>query len=258
MHLAHPLIPLDEPINDCLYVYHAEKNECPIDVYFTIDTSETIALQEPPPGSLVESIKSFTEQFAQRLEDHEFKGVVRINWNLGGLHFSQRQEVFSRMASKSEFIAIRYLGKGTYIDCAIANMTQEMVRSPTYPKSLRFAVVITDGHVTGNPCGGIKVAAEKARDEGIRIFVVAASKNVDENGLKEIANSPAAVYRRDFMAVDLSQGRAIIHTETMDRRKRRLWAEGWTRRQGDSRRSSEYLSIKLHAKIINSFFIVCH
>uniref|UniRef100_A0A3B4BAQ7 VWFA domain-containing protein n=1 Tax=Periophthalmus magnuspinnatus TaxID=409849 RepID=A0A3B4BAQ7_9GOBI len=232
MHLAHPLIPLDEPviqlyrkhfhqINDCLYVYHAEKNECPIDVYFTIDTSETIALQEPPPGSLVESIKSFTEQFAQRLEDHEFKGVVRINWNLGGLHFSQRQEVFSRMASKSEFIAgvskIRYLGKGTYIDCAIANMTQEMVRSPTYPKSLRFAVVITDGHVTGNPCGGIKVAAEKARDEGIRIFVVAASKNVDENGLKEIANSPAAVYRRDFMAVDLSQGRAIIHTETMDR-----------------------------------------
>lgn len=34
-----------------------EKNECPIDVYFTIDTSETIALQEPPPGSLVESIK---------------------------------------------------------------------------------------------------------------------------------------------------------------------------------------------------------
>ncbi|XP_033837757.1 collagen alpha-2(VI) chain isoform X1 [Periophthalmus magnuspinnatus] len=198
-----------------------KKNECPIDVYFTIDTSETIALQEPPPGSLVESIKSFTEQFAQRLEDHEFKGVVRINWNLGGLHFSQRQEVFSRMASKSEFIAgvskIRYLGKGTYIDCAIANMTQEMVRSPTYPKSLRFAVVITDGHVTGNPCGGIKVAAEKARDEGIRIFVVAASKNVDENGLKEIANSPAAVYRRDFMAVDLSQGRAIIHTETMDR-----------------------------------------
>lgn len=35
----------------------AGKNECPIDIYFTIDTSETIALQESPPGSLVESIK---------------------------------------------------------------------------------------------------------------------------------------------------------------------------------------------------------
>ncbi len=96
-------------------------------------------------------------------------------------------------------------------------MTQEMLRSPSYPKALRFAVVITDGHVTGNPCGGIKVAAERARDEGIRMFVVAASKNVEETGLREIANSPATVYRRDFMAVDLSQGRAIIHTETIDR-----------------------------------------
>lgn len=112
---------------------------------------------------------------------------------------------------------IQYLGKGTYIDCALMNMTQEMLRSPSYPKALRFAVVITDGHVTGNPCGGIKVSAERARDEGIRIFAVAASKNIDEMGMREIANSPGMVFRRDFMAVDLSQGRPIIHTETIDR-----------------------------------------
>lgn len=96
-------------------------------------------------------------------------------------------------------------------------MTQEMLRSPTHPKALRFAVVITDGHVTGNPCGGIKVAAERARDEGIKMFVVASSQNIEETGLREIANSPASVYRRDFMAVDLSQGRATIHTPTIDR-----------------------------------------
>lgn len=96
-------------------------------------------------------------------------------------------------------------------------MTHEMLRSPQHPRALRFAVVITDGHVTGNPCGGIKVAAEKARDENIRMFVVAASNNIEETGLKEIANSPATVYRRDFMAVDLSQGRASIHRPTIDR-----------------------------------------
>ncbi|TNM98058.1 hypothetical protein fugu_014304 [Takifugu bimaculatus] len=199
----------------------ARKNECPIDVYFTIDTSETIALQEPPPGSLVESIKDFTRQFVKRLENAEYRGAVRINWNIGGLHFSQQQRVFSRIGSKADFLngvdGIQYLGKGTYIDCALMNMTQEMLSSPSDPKALRFAVVITDGHVTGNPCGGIKVSAERARDEGIHIFAVAASKNIDEMGMREIANSPGMVFRRDFMAVDLSQGRPIIHTETIDR-----------------------------------------
>uniref|UniRef100_A0A665XFP7 Collagen alpha-2(VI) chain n=1 Tax=Echeneis naucrates TaxID=173247 RepID=A0A665XFP7_ECHNA len=180
-----------------------KKNECPIDIYFTIDTSETIALQEPPPGSLVDSIK--VQQFYNLNKyDAEFRGAVQIRWNIGGLHFSQKQEVFSNIGPKSNFISvrIRYLGKGTYIDCAISNMTQEMLRSPSSPSALRFAVVITDGHVTGNPCGGIKVAAEKARDEGIRIFVIAATKNVEETGLREIANSPAMVYRRDFMKCD--------------------------------------------------------
>ncbi|XP_065809861.1 collagen alpha-2(VI) chain isoform X2 [Labrus bergylta] len=198
-----------------------KKNDCPIDVYFTIDTSETIALQESPPGSLVESIKQFVKRFVQRLEDVEYKGAVRISWNIGGLHFSQRQEVFSPIGPKADFITrldgIRYLGKGTYIDCALTNMTQEMMRSPTSQRALRFAVVITDGHVTGNPCGGIKVAAERARDEGIRLFSVAASKNIEETGMREIANSPATVYRDEFLAVDLSQGRAVIHDQTIDR-----------------------------------------
>uniref|UniRef100_A0AAZ3R7A5 Collagen alpha-2(VI) chain n=1 Tax=Oncorhynchus tshawytscha TaxID=74940 RepID=A0AAZ3R7A5_ONCTS len=195
----------------------AEKHECPIDVYFTIDTSETIALQEPPPGSLVESIKMFTERFAERLEDADYKGLVQIRWQLGGLHFSQRQQVFSRIQAKDGVRGIRYLGKGTYIDCALANMTQEMTRSPSDPRALRFAVIITDGHVTGNPCGGVKVTAERARDEGIRMFVVAATKNVDETGLREIANSPANIYRKDFLAVDLSGNRPVIQLDTIDR-----------------------------------------
>ncbi|XP_056148726.1 collagen alpha-2(VI) chain isoform X2 [Lampris incognitus] len=198
-----------------------KKHECPIDVYFTIDTSETIALQESPPGSLVESIKTFTETFAERLENADYRGLVQIRWAIGGLHFSQRQQVFSSIGPKDAFIQevrkIRYLGKGTYIDCALTNMTQEMLHAPSDPKALRFAVVITDGHVTGNPCGGIKVAAEKARDEGIKMFVVAASRNVDETGLREIANSPSTVFRRDYMAVDLSQGKAVIQTDTIDR-----------------------------------------
>uniref|UniRef100_A0A3P8QCH1 Collagen alpha-2(VI) chain n=1 Tax=Astatotilapia calliptera TaxID=8154 RepID=A0A3P8QCH1_ASTCA len=206
----------------CVLIFSLlEKNECPIDVYFTIDTSETIALQEPPPGALVESIKIFTERFAQRLDDEELRGVVRITWKIGGLHFSQTQSVFSRFASKNDFITgvrgIRYLGKGTYIDCALREMAKEIQSSPSYPRALRFAVVITDGHVTGNPCGGIKVAAEEARDKGIHIFAVAASNNIEETGLRDIASSPVSLYRNEYAAVNFSQNRVTIDTPTIDR-----------------------------------------
>uniref|UniRef100_A0A673KDK2 Collagen alpha-2(VI) chain n=1 Tax=Sinocyclocheilus rhinocerous TaxID=307959 RepID=A0A673KDK2_9TELE len=198
-----------------------EPTECPIDLYFVIDTSETIALQENPPGSLVKSIKDFTTTFATKLKDVNYKGLVQISWSVGGLHFSQRQEIISTITSKDVFIErlkpITYLGKGTYIDCAITNMTQQLVRSPSKPNATRFAVVITDGHVTGNPCGGIKVAAERARDEFIKIFAVASSRNLEETGLREIANSPAGVYRNKYMAVDLTGVRPVIVTSTIDR-----------------------------------------
>uniref|UniRef100_A0A4W4FJA7 VWFA domain-containing protein n=1 Tax=Electrophorus electricus TaxID=8005 RepID=A0A4W4FJA7_ELEEL len=198
-----------------------KKPECPIDLFFLIDTSETIALQEDPPGSLVESVKEFTITFAQKLENVDYKDRVKISWSVGGLHFSMRQKLISALDSKNKFIeklrSIQYLGKGTFIDCAITNMTTEMLRTPSKPNVKRFAVVITDGHVTGNPCGGIKVAAERARDESIKLFAVATSMNLDEIGLREIANSPAGVYRSDYMAVSLTGARPLILTETIDR-----------------------------------------
>lgn len=123
------------------------------------------------------------------------------------------------------------MGKGTHIDCALKNMTKEMLRAPSDPTALRFAVVITDGHVTGRPCGGIKVSAEEARDKGIRIFVVAASTNIDETGLREIANSPASLFRDKYMAVDLSQNRPILHIESIDRIIKAMVAHNHTHTQ---------------------------
>uniref|UniRef100_A0A669C5A2 Collagen type VI alpha 2 chain n=1 Tax=Oreochromis niloticus TaxID=8128 RepID=A0A669C5A2_ORENI len=105
----------------------------------------------------------------------------------------------------------------TYTDCALRAMATEIQSSPSYPKALRFAVVITDGHVTGNPCGGIKVAAEEARDKGIHIFAVAASNNIEEPGLRDIASSPVSLYRNEYAAVKFSQNRVTIDTPTIDR-----------------------------------------
>ncbi|GAA6093832.1 collagen alpha-2(VI) chain isoform X1 [Tachysurus ichikawai] len=202
-----------------------KSDECPIDLYFVIDTSETIALQEPPPGSLVYSVTNFTKKFVEKLEDVDYKGKVKFNWAVGGLHFSMTQSIISKLTSKDEFIKklreIQYLGKGTFIDCAIQKMSEEIMiqrpDSPSNAKTQRYAVVITDGHVTGNPCGGIKVAAERARDKGIKIFSIASSNSLEELGLREIANSPVGVYRDNYMAVDLSRGRPELLTEHIDR-----------------------------------------
>lgn len=190
-------------------------------MFFTIDTSETIALQESPPGILVESIKAFTRAFVQTLSDEEYKGHIRISWSVGGLNFSQSNWVFSQFTDKQSFIRnlnqIRYKGKGTFTDCAIKNMTYEMTSRQSDTNAVPFAVVITDGHVTGSPCGGIKAMAEKAREQGIHVFSVAASRNIDESGMRDIASSPAELYRDDYLAVDIVGGRPSIKTDSINR-----------------------------------------
>lgn len=195
--------------------------ECPIKLFFTIDTSETIALQESPPGILVEYVKEFTKMFAQKLDDKEYKGQVQISWSIGGLNFSETQWVFSQFTTRENFIrnlgGIKYKGKGTFTDCALKNMTYQMTHHYSGTKAVLFAVVITDGHVTGSPCGGIKEMAEKAREQGIHIFSVAASQSIDELGMREIANSPFELYRDDYMAVEIVNGRPEINIDSIDR-----------------------------------------
>ncbi|KAM4558389.1 collagen alpha-2(VI) chain-like isoform 1-T1 [Odontesthes bonariensis] len=195
--------------------------DCPIRLFFTIDTSETIALQEPPPGSLVDSIKEFTRIFAQKLSDEEYRGQIQITWTFGGLHFSQTQSVFSQFTTKENFIRnlsrIKYLGKGTYIDCALKNMTHHMSQHYAGTKAVLFSVVITDGHVTGNPCAGIKLMGEKAREHGIQVFSVAASRSIDELGMREIASSPTEMYRDNYIVMEIVNGKPRLSTETIDR-----------------------------------------
>ncbi|XP_077583588.1 collagen alpha-2(VI) chain-like [Stigmatopora nigra] len=216
-------VPEDEPKDNTPELERCKPTivNCPIKLFFMMDTSETIALQESPPGILVETIKDFTRIFANKLADEDYRGVVRFTWSVGGLHFSQKQVVFSQLSTKENFIRslgkIQYLGKGTYIDCALKNMTHQMTRRYSETEAVGFSVVITDGHVTGNPCGGIKAAADKARDKGIRIFSVAASQSIEETGMREIASSPTEIYRDDYSAVKIVAGRPRIKTESIDR-----------------------------------------
>ncbi|XP_015723178.1 collagen alpha-2(VI) chain isoform X1 [Coturnix japonica] len=199
--LCVALVPLhaqfdDEPVTSC-----TEKTDCPISVYFVIDTSESIALQTVPIQSLVDQIKQFIPLFIERLENEVYQNQVSITWMFGGLHYSDVVEIYSPLTrSKDTYLtklrAIKYLGRGTFTDCAISNMTQQF-QSQT-ARDVKFAVVITDGHVTGSPCGGMKMQAERARDMGIKLFAVAPSEDVYEQGLREIASPPHDLYRSNY------------------------------------------------------------
>ncbi|XP_069010754.1 collagen alpha-2(VI) chain-like [Embiotoca jacksoni] len=200
--------------------------DCPIKLYFTIDTSESIALQEEPPGSMVRSIKDFVKIFVQDLNDEIYMNQVKLSWSIGGLHFSQTQVVFSQITSKEIFInnveSINYLGKGTYTDCALQEMTRQITQHHSGTTAALFSVIITDGHVTGSPCQGMKTQADRARNQGIQIFSVAPSRRFNKEGMEELANSPPGVYFDDYIVVELEGNKPQLSNETMSRIKKAL------------------------------------
>lgn len=170
-------------------------------MYFIIDTSESVALQTVPIQSLVDQIKQFIPEFINKLENELYQNQIYITWQFGGLHYSDVVEIYSPLTSSKDIYlprlsAINYLGRGTFTDCAISNMTEQI--QTQMASGVNFAVVITDGHVTGSPCGGMKMQAERARDMGIKLFAVAPSKNLYEQGLREIANLPHELYRNNY------------------------------------------------------------
>ncbi|KAM9697266.1 collagen alpha-2(VI) chain isoform 1-T1 [Dama dama] len=178
-----------------------EKADCPIHVYFVLDTSESITMQSPT-DSLLYHMQQFVLQFISQLQDELYLDQVALSWRYGGLHFSDLVEVFSppgsdRASFTKSLQSISSFRRGTFTDCMLGNMTQE-VRRHVGKGVVNFAVVITDGHVTGSPCGGIKLQAERAREEGIRLFAVPPNLKLNEQGLRDIANTPHELYRNNY------------------------------------------------------------
>ncbi|XP_053141154.1 collagen alpha-2(VI) chain isoform X2 [Hemicordylus capensis] len=200
----------------------ADKTNCPISVYFVIDTSESIALQTVPIQSLIDNIKRFVPDFINKLENELYQSQVAITWQFGGLHFSDVVKFYSDFTSdKSEYITrlknIEYIGRGTFTDCALSNMTATIRNRG----GQNYVIVITDGHVTGSPCGGIKLQAERAREAGIKLFAVAPNQNIHEQGLREIASSPHELFRNNYIITKIDpitkKDTIDVNTDTIDR-----------------------------------------
>lgn len=174
---------------------------------------------QSPTDSLLDHMRQFVKQFTSQLQDEAYLDQVVLSWRYGGLHFSDLVEVFSppdsdRASFTRSLQGIQSFRRGTFTDCALANMTQE-IRQHKSKGAVNFAVVITDGHVTGSPCGGIKLQAERAREEGIRLFAVAPRQNLlNEQGLRDIASMPLELYRNNYATM---QPDSEIDQDTINR-----------------------------------------
>lgn len=185
--------------------------ECPVDIYFVLDTSESVALRQTPPGRYINQIKDFTRLFIDELKDMRHQCDRILTWNSGALHYSDEVIIVrelsdmrtEREALKKDIDAIKYIGKGTYTDCAIKRGLAELLVGGSHYHENKYIVVVTDGHpITGykEPCGGVQEAANEAKQHGVKVFAVAISPDQQETRLSLIATDQN--YRQNFTAAD--------------------------------------------------------
>lgn len=185
--------------------------ECPVDLFFVLDTSESVALRQKPPEFYIDQIKEFTKRFIDELKDMRHRCDRTLTWNSGALHYSDEVIVVrelselstDRQALKDDIDKIKYIGKGTYTDCAIKRGLAELLVGGTHYHENKYIVVVTDGHpVTGykEPCGGVQEAANEAKHHGVKVFAVAISPDQEDTRLSLIATDHN--YRQNFTAAD--------------------------------------------------------
>ncbi|XP_070830960.1 collagen alpha-1(VI) chain [Chaetodon trifascialis] len=192
--------------------------DCPVDLFFVLDTSESVALRQKPPNFYIDQIKSFTNRFIDELKNMRHRCDRTLTWNSGALHYSDEVILVrelsdlatDRQALKNDINAIDYIGKGTYTDCAIKRGLAELLIGGSHYHENKYIVVVTDGHpITGykEPCGGVQEAANEAKQHGVKVFAVAISPDQEDTRLSVIATDQN--YRQNFTAADDSRSTKI-------------------------------------------------
>lgn len=188
--------------------------DCPVDLFFVLDTSESVALRQKPPNFYIDQIKEFTKRFVDELQEMRHKCDRILMWNSGALHYSDEVIIVrelsdmrvERQALKNDIDGITYIGKGTHTDCAIKRGLAELLVGGSHYHENKYIVVVTDGHpITGykEPCGGVQEAANEAKQHGVKVFAVAISPDQEDTRLSLIATDQN--YRQNFTAADESR-----------------------------------------------------
>lgn len=185
--------------------------DCPVDLFFVLDTSESVALRLKPYGALVDKVKGFTKRFIDSLKDRFFRCDRSLAWNAGALHYSDEVEVVRALSPmpaqsrelRSSIDTIKYFGKGTFTDCAIKRGLEQLLVGGSHLRENKYLIVVTDGHPLDGykePCGGLEDAVNEARHLGVKVFSVAITPDHLEPRLSIIATDHT--YRRNFTAAD--------------------------------------------------------
>ncbi|XP_010132643.1 PREDICTED: collagen alpha-1(VI) chain, partial [Buceros rhinoceros silvestris] len=199
--------------------------DCPVDLFFVLDTSESVALRVKPFGDLVAQVKDFTNRFIDKLTSRYYRCDRNLVWNAGALHYSDEVVLIKSLTPmpsgqnelKNRVSSVNYIGKGTYTDCAIKRGIEELLIGGSHHKENKYLIVVTDGHPLEGykePCGGLDDAANEAKHLGIKVFSVAISPNHLDQRLNIIATDHA--YRRNFTATSLKPTRELDVEETIN------------------------------------------
>ncbi|KAM4626624.1 collagen alpha-1(VI) chain [Discoglossus pictus] len=183
--------------------------DCPVDLFFVLDTSESVALRVKPFGNLVNQLIKFTTTFIDKLTSRYYRCDRNLVWNAGALHYSDEVILIQgltrmtngRTVMKEKLNDIKYIGKGTHTDCAIKRGIEEILIGGSHQRENKYLIVVTDGHPLEGykePCGGLEDAANEAKHLGLKVFSVAISPNHLEPRLSVIATDNR--YRRNFTA----------------------------------------------------------
>ncbi|XP_073534547.1 uncharacterized protein [Phyllobates terribilis] len=182
---------------------------CGINVYFTVDTSKSVALKYSS-GRILDDIKDFIKTFTRNSQAMKKSGS-HIQWRYGALQLADVVKPIINLTDEaSVFITaankLKSMGEGSFVDCALKATNEAIQKDIGASRGNTFAIILSDGHSAGNSCGGIFEAMKPA---AVKIFVVATNQNTVGSELLTTANYPAEIHQINLININKDKNRTI-------------------------------------------------
>ncbi|KAK0145075.1 Collagen alpha-1(XXVIII) chain [Merluccius polli] len=176
--------------------------ECGLELSFLLDSSESAKENH-------EQEKTFAMTVVDRLQGLRLQTGRSLRTRVALLQYSSHvitEQTFNQWQGAENFRAriapIAYIGHGTYTTYAITNMTKLYLDESSATRSIRVAMLLTDGiSHPRNP--DIFSAVADAKNQGVRFFTLGITRTANLAQLRLLASSPASRYLHNLQDPDL-------------------------------------------------------